>query len=116
MFGDTVRIEASTEVRYWVRGTFARLLLLWLGVGPPAVDGLTGAACCIYGERGCVRDGGGKLSESLDAVDKLDWLLSDACDREECDRWPDGECGRGGGCNGGRLFMLMYYCKQLMPK
>ena len=72
------------------------------------MEGLA-CACWRYGER-FVTDGAGVLLESSDrseVVDMLDSLRSEVCDSEDCDLWPDGECGRGGGRKGGRLFMFV---------
>ena len=69
------------------------------GAGPPAVDGRAICAACVYGERLPV-DAAATWLESFDVVDRLDSLRSEACDSEDCDLWPDGECGLGGGRSG----------------
>lgn len=67
------------------------------GVKPPAVDGRIDG-CCRYGERlfmECTLT----WLDSVEALDRLDSLCSEACEREECDR--------GGGRRGKLLLAFM---------
>ena len=78
--------------------------MLWDGAGPLAVDGLANVCCCDeYGER-LPEDGAVIWLDSFDVVERLESLLSE--DNEDCDLWPEGECGLGGGRSGGRLLSM----------
>lgn len=102
--GEAVLMVPSTEVRTWCCAARAwRLDWLCEGWTPPAVDGRAGG--CAKGEFLPV-EGGANWLDSLEVVDRLDSLLREACEREDCDLWPEGECGRGGGRRGGRLVMF----------
>ena len=61
----------------------------WLceGCTPPAVEGLAGG-----GAKGEARPGGGpNWLDSLEVVERLDSLRREAWEREDCERWPEGE-------------------------
>ena len=68
-----------------------------VGASPPAVDGLAAGGCGGY----AVRLGAFASIESSVVVERSDSLRKEPCDKEDCDRWPDGDRGRGGGRRGG---------------
>lgn len=102
--GEAILMVPSTEVRTWCCAARAwRLEWLFEGWTPPAVDGRAGG--CAKGEFLPV-EGGANWDDSLEVVERLDSLLREACESEDCDLWPEGECGLGGGRRGGRLFIF----------
>lgn len=100
-------LAPSTEVLTCWRGSTCRVPVFCDGPGPPAVEGLACRTCtCEYGERRPV-EGAATWLESFEAVERLDSLRSEDCDNDDCDLWPEGECGLGGGRRGGRLLLAM---------
>ena len=93
----------STEVLICCRGSACKVLAFCDGPGPPAVDGL---ACddCVNGDCRPV-EGAVTWLESFDVVERLDSLRREDCDNDDCDLWPEGVCGLGGGRNGGSLLV-----------
>lgn len=104
-------MDPSTEVRAMGLEKFCKLVVLWEGVGPPAVDGRVPAAAT----RGW--GGGRNLFEDVVVLGWPESVETKESDDEslrweevDCARDPVGDRGLGGGRKGGSWSLMLALC------